>query len=529
MYRLPPIVLIFCLLVACSNNARIASVLNRADTLIEANPDSAALLLCTIEDIIQSADEQHIMLYTLLTIKAKYKLYEPIIIDEERLSDVTNYYKKVGDLQRLADAIYYHAMLLYEKRKHEESLILLKEGESLAHQLNDPLLLSKYYESLCMVNDHSKYYELMLKYAKLFLDNSIQRQDEECIARGYSHVSTAYIRMNEKDSANIFILKATPYISKLSKDIQSSILTNIGCVFKKYKDYVKAKDYLEQAIRIKPRNNTYCALGYIYAETGDTLRAKECWEKALCTNDPDVRIWTLDYLYRFYRSNGENGKALHYHEQLSNLKDSVALVSEQANIAEIQLKYDHQVIENEKQRYYLYFLCTVIVCLMVIILTILLTKYLRNKIQVYENTIKKDLEKIKAYEEEIVKVKAKGEDSLMAIEILKNKINATRKAMNDRLSRGLEVYELAMNNEVMSKQTGDDRCFIEYFSVRHHDCYIKIEEQYSKPSPRLMAYLCLIELGKTEDEIIKILDIKKGSLRSIKKRANDCMKAEKGG
>ena len=62
----------------------------------------------------------------------------------------------------LCRAYYYHAMTLYERDRHDEALLILKKGEHLTRDLNDLLQLSKYYESLCMVNDYAHSDDLML-------------------------------------------------------------------------------------------------------------------------------------------------------------------------------------------------------------------------------------------------------------------------------------------------------------------------------------------------------------------------------
>jgi len=497
-----------------------ARLLAQADTLVEHQPDSALHLLATVDEArLRGRDHLH-ALYVLLKAKASYKCYQPVPADS-LLSAVTGYYETTGNLPRLCDAIYYRAMPLYEQGCHEQAAALLKRGESMARQLGDQVLLSKYYESLCMVNYKGQYDDLMLHYAKRFLANSLQRQDTTCIARAYSHVSTAFSRMHRSDSALWYITKAKPYVNAVSDTDKAFILTNMGSNLQRLGHNGEAKKLYMEALSAHPRHNTYCALGKILREEGDTASAQACWRKAMQTSDPEVRIWTLSHLCSFHKSRGRYYEALVSYEAMTRLKDSLAAASEQAKIAEVQLKYDREIVENEKQRFVIYFLAAVIFCLLMSIATARFYHYHQRKVRAYQNTIEEDALQIKTYEQKLAILEKEGCADKAVIAKLRKKSSAARQAISEKLARGLAVYERAMNGEPMSSLTGDDRCFIDYFSVRHYDRYEILSEKYAGLSPRLMAYVILKDMGKTDDDTANILGIKKDSLRSIKKRVND--------
>ena len=505
---------------ACTRQHTFDTVLAEADQLIESNPDSAYRLLNTIDDIRLLGNDESRALHTLLSAKACWKLYKPGPTDS-LMSATVSYYRQQDDQPRLADALYYQAMPLYEAGNHEQALLLLKQGEEIAVNLQDTLLLSKYYESLFDVNYKARYDSLALHYAKLFLSNSLLRNDTNCIARAYSHISTSFILLDEKDSSDIYITRTTPYLKYIGKSDKAFIMSNIGSSYIRSNKLSLAKQYLMKSLEAKTRNNTYNALGMVLYKEGNVVEAKKYWEKASVSNNANDRSAAYYYIYNLYKNLGDFKNALSVYEKRVNLIDSITKASEKKQIAEIQLKYDKTVIENQNQRLLIYLLVAVITVLIITFALWQYRKYYEREIKKYESTLEQDEEKIKSYEEKIANIEQTSNAKELEIQELKNKINTTRKSVNERLGRGMEIYEAVMRGEKMPSLTGDDRCFIEYYSLKEYNRYQKLTEKYEDLSPRPMLYAILQELGKTDDEIVNILSIKKDSLRSLKKRLAD--------
>ena len=271
-----------------------------ADAVMEHNADSAYTLLQQIPDAATSGNEATRARYTLLLTQATYKLYRPVPPDSLIQSAVA-YYEQAADRPMLARAYYYRAMTLYERSRHDEAIVLLKQGEQIVRELNDLLQLSKYHESLCMVNYQAKCNDLMLHYAKQFLDDALQLRDSVLIARGLCHTSTAYARLGNQQQDREFILKTLPLLQQLNSTGRAYILTNIACMFHEQGDAQAAKRYLLQSLSEYPKGNTFAELGDIYAEEGDFTEAMNCWNKALQAKEHYVVVNTLNSIYKHYR------------------------------------------------------------------------------------------------------------------------------------------------------------------------------------------------------------------------------------
>ena len=504
--------------------------LAEADAVMEHNADSAYTLLQQIPDAATSGNEATRARYTLLLTQATYKLYRPVPPDSLIQSAVA-YYEQAADRPMLARAYYYRAMTLYERSRHDEAIVLLKQGEQIVRELNDLLQLSKYHESLCMVNDRAKCNDLMLHYAKQFLDDALQLRDSVLIARGLCHTSTAYARLGNQQQDREFILKTLPLLQQLNSTGRAYILTNIACMFHEQGDAQAAKRYLLQSLSEYPKGNTFAELGDIYAEEGDFTEAMNCWNKALQAKEHYVVVNTLNSIYKHYKQKNDLPNALATLEQIHHLKDSVNRASEKAEVAEIQLKYDKQVVEN---RYYKVLTWTFAGASFLLLVILLILFYHRHVVKVYTNNITKHLQTIQSIQQQIDQLEQEkqqqAEDSEKISERYDKKIVALQKKMSekrrelfDRIGQGKNIYERAMKGEPF-RYRDDEICLIDYFSVAHHDRYDQWMHNYQDLSPRLLLLLILQDAGKSDTEIEKILSINHTSFRSTKSRLNAKLK-----
>ena len=500
--------------------------LAEADAVMEHNADSAYTLLQQIPDAATSGNEATRAFYALLTNQAAYKLYKPVLPDS-LMQAAVNYYRQTNNLPLLCRACYYRAMPLYEQGRHDQALQLLKEGEQIATELNDLLQLSKYYESLCMVNDRSRNNDLMLKYAKLFSDNAFLLNDSVLIARGFCHVSTALIRMGKLDDSKKSILKTLPYLQGMDSIGRAYILTNVGCTLHEEGDRETARHYLELSLNTHPRPNTYAELGMIYAEEGNDDEAMKCWEKGQQSDNPNIVLYTLNAVFKHYKQKNDLLNALTTLEQIHHLKDSVNRASEKAKVAEIQLKYDKQVVEN---RLYKVLTWTFGGALVVLVLAVCAVGYHRRTVKVFTNRLDESFQTIRKIQQQIdqledekqrqeVKSEKASETYAKKIEALKKKLADIRREVYDRIGRGREVFDSVQANKAIQYRD-DENCLIEYYSVFHHSDYHRWLDDYNELTPRLLTYLILQNMGKIDAEIEQILSINHTSLRSLRSRLN---------
>lgn len=500
------------LLCSCNSQGFLRGKLAEADRIIESDADSALHILQHIGNT-EELDNDTRAYYYLLSAQAKYKLYQPVPPDSI-LHAVTKHYAATNNNSMLCRALYYRAMPLYEKGRHDEALRLLKDGERMAVGLHDTLYKAKYHESLCMINYMARCDDLMLLYAKQFLQDAIRLGDSLYIARAYSHVSTAYTRLGYADSAAIFIRQTLPYLGKMSKKSKAYILTNIGCTFHKNGDLASACSYLEQSLREHPMANTYAELGDVCADKRLWGQAEEYWSKAMKTDDTGIIVNVLSSRLSRLRQQGASNEAFAIMERMYRLRDSLQHASEQAKITEIQYKYDRQVVEN---RLYKTLTWTFFGAFFALLFIILLVYYHRRKVKMYVSRLDESRRTIQESLRRIELLESSGQEHNKEIDALKKRISDSHQKAYEQLGRGKEVYESVCDNRPLLRRD-DERCLIDYYSILRYQTFHQWMQDYKGLSSRLITYLILQDMGKTDEEIAVVLSVSSSSVRSIKSR-----------
>jgi len=508
--------LLFCSLltvIGCDRQRVYTSTLAKADSIIEHNADSAYTLLGQIADVAEQGDEANRAYYILLRTQANFKLYKPVPPDSVIRSAV-NYYEQYGNPAMFCRACYYRAMALYEQGQHDEALLLLRTGEQAAIELNDIRQMSKYHESLCMVNDYAGCHSLMLKYAKLFLDDAILLQDTAAMVRGYDHVSLAYTYLKKHEEAKSYIMSTLPLVKKMRKTDQAYILTNLGCTYHTDSNFNAAKYYLKLSLEANPMPNTYAELGNVYMAEGNIQEARKCWNEALKSDNASVIANTLASIANQYKRQNDYANALSVSERLYIVKDSVNQASERTKIAELQYRYDKQVVESKYYKTLTWLFGVIALSLLIYLCAYF---YHRHTVKGYTNLLTIKEEAILRAQRQISALESSGEEHSEEISSLQKQIATIRKQTNERLGIGKRIHDNIVAGGHLSS-TDDEHCLIEYYSIIHYEAYSQWMREYHGLTARLITILILQDMGKTDTEIQRILSISNGAVRTNKSR-----------
>ncbi len=509
---------------ACTHHQEAHQMLEDADRLVEHHADSSRKILQSLTDRSFAHNPDSKALYTLLLAQTGYVLYDSVPPDTAQSSTV-RHYEAVGNNMLLCRAIYYRAMNLYVEGKHDISLGLLKWGEQKVNETSSVLYKAKYHESLCMINDKAQCKELMLKYAILFLEDAIALGDTAFIARGYSHVATAYFSMDQVGEAEKFILQTLPLLDKLPKKSKAYILTDIGCIYHRQGKLSSAKKFLEKSLGEYAMANTYAELGDIYAEEGRWADAEKSWQMALKADESIIIKNALSSIVEHYKARGDMARALDAMETLFWLSDSVVRQSEKEKIAEIQYKYDQKVTENHMQTIVNRMLVGIIAAFFLIFIGVYIH---RRIVRNYSNKLDKSLKILYDAQQKlsILETERQQQTELYGradeqynrkIKSLEYKVEETRREIFEQVGRGKQVYEEILRNQPLLYRN-DESCLVEYYSVFNFAVYSQWEAEYKGLTLRMLIFLILQDMNKSDEEICLIMNIEKVSLRSIKSR-----------
>jgi cell division protein FtsB len=87
------------------------------------------------------------------------------------------------------------------------------------------------------------------------------------------------------------------------------------------------------------------------------------------------------------------------------------------------------------------------------------------------------------------------------------------------IRRGMLLYDQLLKSERVQTWTNSDyEAIAGFFEASHPDAMKEILKKYGRPTTRSMLYLILVDMGKSNDEICRIMSLNGSSLRSLKHR-----------
>lgn len=514
--RLFLVTAILLLAAACSRQQRCTRVMDEAAQHAATAPDSTLLLLDQIaSDAAHSTDAGLRARYTLLRAQAAWRCYQDMPPDTA-LAATVDYYRRPMRQPDLCTAIYYRAMPLYEQGRTTEAATLLTEGVHMAEALADDSLRSKYYESLCMVNEHAKCYEQWLYWAKKFMQHAYHINRVQHVVTALNEMSGAYGCLGRQDSSLVYLLRSLPLLGRTTKAARAMMLANVGCKYLVAHDYAQAEHYLLASIKVVPRANALSALGDVYAARNDTTTADSLWNVAMQTATPQLRLLTLRSVLESHLGNGDAARLRQLYDDIRHLEDSLSAAANTKQIAEIQVSYDR---ERAVAHYYRLLSAILAVLLLFVVVSVAMWMYYHRKVREYVSAIELNRQEIDRYQRQIEMLKTSGKGHDDEIARLNRRIATLQTDISMRIGRGKEVYEtIRENGKLPAADSSSESCLIAYYSVSHYAAYQQWMATYSGLSPRLLTYLILQDMGYDDNQIAAILSVESSTIRSIKSR-----------
>lgn len=344
------IILLALLLQSCNFVHPYREHLTEAEKLVESHPDSAFNIVDDIPyaELTNKADRA---LYGLLMTQARWKLYKPVTSDS-LITYSAGYYQTVNDPSRLANALYYQGVVLYDLGRKEDAVIALKKSEQLAEEQDYELLKNKLYERLSHINTKAENHRMALEYSRKFLHSSLSLHDTAMICAAYNDLSYDYKKLSKRDSSEFYFQKYAELINSCNGDnnYKSYFYSNYANELIKRNLYDEAEKWLHMAMDCKDKANIHIMLGDIYKYRRDMPAAKSEWEKALSFQDQTFRIKAHKRLSMMEAENGNIQAALQHLSKADSIKETQHQQELSTQLTEIQLKYDKVHVEKTLYR-----------------------------------------------------------------------------------------------------------------------------------------------------------------------------------
>lgn len=536
------IYLLAVLLSAC-NGIQVSERLNQVDSLVVKEQfDSANVILSGLEETYMPAEEQaH---YYLLRTQLGYLTNEPLPSDS-LLDLAIAYYNKVENRQKLADGYYYKSYRSRINQDYPQAILYCKEAERLAKGTNDVRLQFKILESLSYLNGLCGNDQLQLHYAKKALELAQKVQNKNWMAYTYNKISFAFYNLNQNDSALAYVEKSIPCLDYVYDEDKAAFLINAGHLFKN-KDTHKAKELFEKSLTYEDHPATYEHLAEISYNEGNSDEAYRLCKIALTKEGRYDKSNLIHSILSYDLERGKLDEASKYVDEVIDIKDSIIYQLRNDTIKDLQLRFDHEVAMHEADKKLIstqWLLMGLLAVLSIMAVYIVVqrkkedTRQREHQMQLLAYTTEisqlesnrdnalSQIKELESHQEKdsqrIKKLEAEAKDAEEAIRNLNKNIKKLLDDEAPKLKRGRMLYDHIMEGGNTSRWSYKEECLFNnyYAAINYHSfCRIRKVERVSKLSSHNMFYLILKDMGKSDDEVRRILGLSLEGLRSLRNR-----------
>lgn len=402
------------LLQACySSEDHISSILNRADSLMQSQADSALSLLEAIPSP-EALPREQSAYYGLLLTQAQDKTYI-VHTDDSLIRAASNYYDSTHKIALQAKAHYYWARVYQDNKNIPACVREYLTAVSKAEKAEENQIACLAYANLARIF----YFEgLNLKADSCYLEAeklSIQLNDTIRWAWVLAHRGENYLALGmEKYDKVKSKLNLAIKLSKIlgQKSIERAASVSLSSLYSRLDSAELAVHYARTAISLnknKPYYGGFLLLGDAFYQLGEYDSAKVYLTKSLATGLAYTKVGAYMRLSEIAEIEGRLKEAVRFKDSLSRYQDSVRL--NQQNVAIVSAIKDMDISEmHQKQiRYFGRFSYSLVAISMVLIVFILFFFYKRKKYRqvVWSNEV----------EHERLKTQLRGELEQKCLEI----------------------------------------------------------------------------------------------------------------
>lgn len=349
-------------------------------------------------------------------------------------------------------------------------------------------------------------------------------------------VIIAYNQLGQKDSCLYYLEKMEPYLKYVPKDEMPNTLISIAYLYK-HSDPEKAKSYLERSLSEMESSNALEHLADIYYDEGNLDKAYEIWKRALLIDDNNPKDVTIHNLLEYDLEHGKTDEVFKRVNEIIAIKDSIIDNLKNDTIRNLQLNFDHEVEMNAAHERLIRWqrALGIIAFLALCLIGYILWRKHKVRLQRLENEILTkdyirkmlDLElRATKTETQLAALQSENDENRQEIQRLeteKAELEEEAKRLlgkeTQTIRRGMLLYDQLLKSERVQTWTNSDyEAIASFFEASHPDAMKEILKKYGRPTTRSMLYLILVDMGKSNDEICRIMSLNGSSLRSLKHR-----------
>lgn len=525
------IILLSCCILSCSND-NILNKLEEISAYVCVYPDSAIKELNKIDKSILTTEKNR-SLHALLLCESGY--FSKRIINDSILDIALNFYvhNKNGTIsQQMETKLLYIYMNL--DNKPSGTIYELLEMENHIDKLTNPYYKGML-ESLILIiyyNNHE--YKNMLEHAYKELRFATETKDINKIINSKEHIGISYEKLDNYDSAYIYISSFYGYEKELDSTILSTAYHNMATLLRTQKDpdKIRIKEALMNSLRYKvgfvDSARTYIQMAEYYYSLNDKLsgdRFMNIFYNCTKKNDFGSLYNASKVLNNYYEKTGNIDSANKYKGEMlkySELRDSAIKAS---RVMEITHQSEMEEIEEDSRTKIVAISIISIVVIGGLLWGIAIYRNKRNKLrQEYIDNV----EKLHEIQEELEEVKEKERASRRAIASESQRHRFEVKRLTD-MADTYSMKVLAMLTKNGCTDFKPTAAISEQFYTSINNVYSKTDkgQDFVKKITEICPgikdrelFICILyREGINNDKTISnILNVTDGTFRTIKSR-----------
>ena len=336
---------------ACRQDITYPSAMLQAEALMNIRPDSALILLESIEDTLTTLPEEARMYHQLLTIQAKDKQYITHT-DDSLINRIVSFYENYGNNDRLMMAYFYQGSTYRDMNDAPRALKAFQQ----AVDLNVPNfdLLAKAYNQMGNLFMYQGLHDEVIRVNRKAIEAYLTLGKRNKISYAQRDIARMYDVKNMPDSALFYYKKAcNTALTDGDSARYYGILGELGGYYYEIGNVNKAKQLLksiESLPYIQNKTHIYTILGHIYEGLDKQDSAFYYYWNTLGKGDLRNEYTSLRELYYIEENKKNYAQATQYINKALILKDSIDTITQTEAIAQINALYSYQHTQTEISR-----------------------------------------------------------------------------------------------------------------------------------------------------------------------------------
>lgn len=396
-------------LVACTNHhtKTLLPELAHAESIMYDHPDSALSLL---ESMPSPSDKYQNATWSLLLVQARDKNYAKHTSDS-LINVAYDYFIKKEDPNRKALVLNYEGRVNEDLGEVEKATEFYLRAADEVKKTEDNQLSFLIHSNLGMIYAYRRINDLCLLAFQEAHEFAKQSRDSSYIAGSLVYLGRLYGNTKQWNKS-ISSYKQAIDISEQANDKISlgTALSELGGIYRAIGKYEIALACFKRVENEKLDTKrtipqTYLGLGDTYRYLNKYDSASFYLNKALITDNIYTKRSAYQYLYLIHKDMHNYEKAIEYNENYWQCRDSVDQINRSHIVAEIQAKYDHEKLKNEKMILELeksQLLKSSLLILSLLLLAIVVLVYIYQcRLLTKERTIQKDKDLLRQYTKQL--------------------------------------------------------------------------------------------------------------------------------